>query len=66
MMDQRERTAMQRVLAHEAIGKLRAVGEWFGVDDASALRDPSGGDLAEWQRKIDELERWIWDESPIA
>jgi hypothetical protein len=65
-MDQRQRIATQRALAHEAIGKLRAVSEWFGVDDASAMITPRGEDLAEWQRKIDELERWIWDESPIA
>jgi hypothetical protein len=63
MMRQIERVAMQRSLAREAIGKLRAVSEWFGVEDE---RLPSTDDLNAWDAKLDAFERWVWDESPIA
>lgn len=66
-MKQRERQATQRILAIEAIAKLRSVSELFGVEDAG----PDGDERAmaafkRWDEKITELERWIKDESPIA
>ncbi|MBS4689856.1 hypothetical protein [Aeromonas veronii] len=66
-MKQRERQATQRILAIEAIAKLRSVSELFGVEDTG----PDGDERAmaafkRWDEKITELERWIKDESPIA
>ena len=63
-MKQKQRIAMQRVLAEEALGKLKAVRQLFGAED------PVGGDghqhLKIWEAKIKELEDWLWGESPIA
>jgi len=61
---QRERIAMQRAMAEEAIGKLKAIRQLFGAEssaDSSDMRD-----LEAWDKRIKELEAWIWGESPIA
>lgn len=63
-MTQRERIAMQRAMAEEAIGKLKAIRQLFGAEssaDSSDMRD-----LEAWDKRIKELEAWIWGESPIA
>lgn len=68
-MKQKERIAMQRALAEEALGKLRAISQLFGAEDESCnaaieLRDTA--DYKAWAKKVGELSEWIWGESPIA
>lgn len=69
-MSQRERIAMQRALAREALGKLEAVTEFFGTEDevdmADHLREQAVKDYAAWDEKVAEFKAWIFDESPIA
>ena len=74
-MNQKQRTAQQRVLMREAEGKLKAIAELFGVEDeadladhirAKGMRDYSMSDYAEWDSKVQEFLSWVWDESPIA
>lgn len=62
MMNQLQRCAQQRVLAQEALGKLKAITELFGTEDHVTT---TGLYLA-WEEKLKEFEEWIWDESPIA
>lgn len=68
MMDQRTRIALQRQLAHEALAKLKCATELFGVEHTPPhqFRDdpPEYHDI--WAAKVEELERWIFEESPIA
>ena len=63
-MKQKQRIAMQRVLAEEALGKLKAVRQLFGVEDSASSDDCQH--LRFWEAKIKELEDWLWGESPIA
>ena len=49
-MNIRQREAMQRVLIHEAIGKLRAVQELFGVEDNAVNNGMDG--FAEYLEKL--------------
>ncbi|MFM5223904.1 DUF6835 domain-containing protein [Aeromonas veronii] len=65
-MKQRERQATQRILAIEAIAKLRSVSELFGVEDTGPDDERAMAAFKRWDEKITELERWIKDESPIA
>lgn len=65
-MKQRERQATQRILALEAISKLRSVSELFGVEDVDFDEKKSTDDFIRWDEKITDLERWIKDESQIA
>jgi hypothetical protein len=71
-MNQRERIAIQRALASEAIGKLVAITQYFGVEDETNLEDgehlrkAAMKDHEEWEAKMKEFIEWIWDESPIA
>ena len=69
-MNQRERMATQRALASEAIGKLVAVTQYFGVEDevdmAEHIRKASIEDYSIWEEKVKEFIDWVWDESPIA
>lgn len=65
-MKQRERQATQRILAIEAIAKLRSVSELFGIEDVGLDDDRATADFKRWDEKITELERRIKDESPIA
>ena len=64
-MTQLERIAMQRAMAQEALGKLKAVAELFGAEESASDRQ-GGNDLESWTAKINALEAWIFDESPIA
>jgi hypothetical protein len=69
-MNQRERIATQRALASEAIGKLVAVTQYFGVEDEvdiqESIRETAMKDAEEWEEKVKEFIDWVWDESPIA
>jgi len=65
-MNQRTRIAMQRQLAHEALAKLKSASELFGLDEPERAQGRCAEDFAIWADKVDELERWIFDESPIA
>ena len=69
-MNQKQRTAQQRVLMREAEGKLKAVAELFGteheVDWADHVRTQSTDDYTDWDAKVQEFLSWVWDESPIA
>ena len=69
-MNQKQRIAQQRILMHEAEGKLKAVAELFGteaeVDLADHIRTQSMNDYADWDTKVQEFLAWVWDESPIA
>lgn len=61
-MNQKERMAIQRVMAHEAIAKLRGIEEFFGVENDTF----NTSDYSVFSKRIDELESWLFDESPIA
>lgn len=63
-MDQRQRIGMQRAMVREAIGKLRAAEELFGVEAEFDGSAETGFDA--FRGKVDELERWVFDESAIA
>ncbi|WP_333847129.1 hypothetical protein [Phaeobacter italicus] len=69
-MSQRERIAMQRALAREALGKLEAVTEFFGTEDevdiSDHLREAATRDYETWKERVAEFKAWIFDESPIA
>ena len=69
-MNQRERRAAQRAMASEAIGKLVAVTQYFGVEDEvdiqESIRETAMKDAEEWEEKVKEFIDWVWDESPIA
>jgi len=63
-MDQRQRVGMQRALVREGLGKLRAAVELFGIEDgAVAGEDPSWHDFVV---RVDKLERYVFEDSPIA
>jgi len=55
---------MQRALAEEALGKLKAIRQLFGAEESADSGDMR--DLKAWDKRIVELEGWIWGESPIA
>ncbi|BBT80437.1 hypothetical protein WP8S18E11_21030 [Aeromonas veronii] len=58
---------MQRAMAEEAIGKLKAIRQMFGAEDTDDACDAAGmSDLKAWDEKLREFEAWVWDESPIA
>lgn len=63
-MDSRQRIAQQRALARAAIGQLRAVEELFGIEDGAVAGD--GSAHAEFAKKVDEFEAWVFDASSIA
>jgi len=63
-MTRLERICHQRALAHEAMGKLRALTEFFGSDDEDRRED--GKTYDEFVVRIDDLETWIFRESGIA
>lgn len=66
-MDKRQRIAMQRAMAQEALGKLRAAAELFAAEDGAVAGDPEHeDDLERWNGKIANLENWLWGASPIA
>jgi len=61
-MDQRQRIGMQRALVREGLGKLRAAVELFGIEDGAG-EDPSWHDFVV---RVDEFERYVFGDSPIA
>jgi hypothetical protein len=63
-MNRKARIAQQRVLVQEAIGKLRAASELFGIEEG----DLSGSyaDYHNWDDAIDKFEKYVFDESPLA
>jgi hypothetical protein len=61
-MDRRQRVAAQRAMVREAIGKLRAAEELFGVEDRAVGDDG----FREFSEKVSAFERWVFDESGIA
>lgn len=61
-MDQRQRLAVQRELAHEAIGKLRAIQEYFGVETSPTVYT----EFVDFEDKLNEFETWLFELSPIA
>lgn len=65
-MNQRQRLAMQRTMAREAIAKLISVGEFFGCDDNDLAAQDSQKGYEQWSAKIEELKKWVDEESPIA
>lgn len=48
----------------EALGKLRAAEEMFGIEDDAVSSDSS--DYLTFNARVDDLERWIFEESSIA
>jgi len=64
MMDKRQRIAIQRALACDAIGKLNAASQYFSAEDGAVAG--TDGDFSEWESKVQEFVRWLWEESPIA
>jgi hypothetical protein len=64
-MDQRQRTAMQRVLVQEALGKLNAVSELFGAEESAIAGDQSE-DLRLWEEAVERFRLWVFTASPIA
>lgn len=63
-VDQKQRTALQRQKAQEAIGLLKGVSELFGVEDSASADGEK--EYAEWDAKVKQFEAWIFDTSPIA
>jgi len=53
-------------MAREAIAKLISVGEFFGCEDNDLAAQDSQKDYEQWREKIEELVKWIEEESPIA
>lgn len=63
-MDKRQRIAQQRALVREAIGKLRAAEELFGIEDGAVAGAETG--YGDFVKKVDEFEAWIFDVSSIG
>lgn len=61
-MKTHQRLALQRALAQEAIGKLRAVGDLFGLED---LPLGENQDRKDWDEMIAQFENWLSKESPL-
>lgn len=66
LMKKKERICMQRAMAEEAIGKLKAIRQLFGAEDTDDACDIGMSDLKAWDDKFREFEAWVWGESPIA
>ena len=64
-MDGRQRIGLQRALVQEALGKLKAATELFGIEEGMVAGDLTE-DLQIWQAKLAEFEAWILTESPLA
>ncbi|AAN55697.1 hypothetical protein HRJ35_14915 [Shewanella oneidensis MR-1] len=64
MMTKKERIAIQRSMAEEALGKLKAIRQLCGAEDSSDSSDMQEVEI--WTNRIKELEDWLWGESPIA
>ena len=66
MTDRRQRIAIQRAMAQEAIGKLKAIIEMFGVEEEASHTDKEREEFLAFSAKIASLEKWIFQNSPIA
>ena len=62
-MTRKDRIAIQRAHARKALAELRCIEEYFGVEDDV---DFLGLDYQVFSKRIDNLEKWIFEESPIA
>lgn len=62
-MTRKERIVQQRIYCQQAMGLLRSATELFGAEEGTAS---AHDDYVTWQKKIDELEEWLFSESPIA
>ena len=62
-MTEKERRTMQRAMVRRAIGELRAAIELFGAED-QWNGQPTG--FPEFETKVDEFERWVFEESGLA
>lgn len=62
-MTRKDRIAIQRAHARKAIAELRCIEEYFGAEDEV---DFHYLDCCVFSKKIGELEKWIFEESPIA
>ncbi len=63
-MDKRQRIAMQSALVREAIGKLRAAEELFGIEDGAVAGDDDG--YRDFSEKIEAFEAWVFGDSALA
>ena len=63
-MDQRQRVAMQRALVREALGKLHAAEELFGIEDGAVAGE--NVDCDEFIDRVHEFEEWLFSSSAIA
>lgn len=64
-MKQKERIAMQAILAEEAIAKLMAISRLYGVEEIHD-EEQAKADYEIWRTKVEEFRDWVWHESPIA
>lgn len=62
-MTRKDRIAIQRAPARKALAELRCIEEYFGVEDDV---DFLGLDYRVFSKRINDLEKWIFEESPIA
>lgn len=62
-MTRKDRIAIQRAHARKALAELRCIEEYFGVEDDV---DFLGLDYQVFSKRINDLEKWIFEESPIA
>lgn len=62
-MTKKERIALQRVMAREALGKLMAISELFGAEDNPI---PERYAVENWQARVKDFEAWIFNYSDLA
>lgn len=62
-MTRKDRIVIQRAHARKALAELRCIEEYFGAEDDA---DFLGLDYQLFSKRIDNLEKWIFEESPIA
>lgn len=65
-MDRKNRIVLQRALVQEAIGKLRAAEEYFGVEIEKAYDNEIYVDFMKFKTVVDDLEKWVFEESSLA
>ncbi len=45
---------------------MKAAGELFGAEDGAVAGDDERLDWMRWNIQIEDLEQWLWHESPVA
>ena len=55
---------MQRALVQEAMGKLKAAEELFGIEDGAVAGDSR--DYDDFRARVQDLDNWIFGSSAIA